>query len=372
MENLSRLLKFDPSNRLLRQNCIQAAIQARDYQAVITLADEVLVSTPDDVEMAFAKSNGLIGLNDFTGAGEVLRRIQALDPLNPAIGQNLGLCLYASNDYAGAREQLEAVYAAGIRTVDVVRLLVSSLHHVGHMDRALEVADENRELARTDGALSGVYSLLYTDASRVADAKKFSIYALRSNPENIDALTTDATLRVASGDVDEAKEVFEKVLARNPNVGRAHLGVGSIALLKRDFAKAKADLIRALECMPGHIGTWHALGWAYLVTGELDEAERAFDRAMDIDRNFAETHGALASIAAMKGNRLKAEELARVALRLDPESLAARFAQSVLATSAGNPQESQRIIATALMQLISSDKEGVTKMMMAAGRKDRK
>jgi Flp pilus assembly protein TadD len=332
----------------------------------LELADVGLESAPLDDGLRFAKTNALIGRGDFHNARTLLSELHALHPLEAGITQNLALCEYILGNHAAARAQTESLYATGDRSVGVLRMLISSCHHLGLMDRGVEVADANKQIVRGDSALAGACSLLYADDNRLADAARCAAYSLRENPRCIDALTTDATLKLASGETDSAKRIFDDILSNHPNNGRAWLGLGSIAMLDQDFAEAKRTLTRTVETMPQHVGSWHMLGWMHLAQGQLDDAEKVFDRAMELNRNFSETHGALASIAAMRGETAKAQELIKVAYRLDADSLVARFAESVLAARGGDQAKMQQLIGEGLQMVAGNNKDAFTKLLNKA------
>jgi tetratricopeptide (TPR) repeat protein len=372
LDRLSDLLKVDPSNLALRRDCVDAALLSKRYDVALELAEAGLVQAPLDDALRFNKSNALIGCGEYHSALGVLSELHALHPQNVAVAQNLALCEYIVGNFTQARAHLEGLYASGDRSVGVVRMLVSSCHHLGLMDRAVTVADENRELARTDSALAGAFAMVYLDDSRAVDAARCAAYSLRANPRCIDALTVDATLRLAAGDVETAKKVFEDLVSVNPNLGRAWVGLGSMALLQRDFAQAKLDLTRGVETMPGHVGSWHMLGWTHLMAGELSDAERVFDHAMELNHNFAETHGALAAIAAMRGHQDKAQEMIKVALRLDPACLSAQFAQSVIAANSGDPMRSQQLMGDAFNTLAKLDASTMSRLLAVATRDQNK
>ena len=82
--------------------------------------------------------------------------------------------------------------------------------------------------------------------------------------------------------------------------------------------------------MPGHAGSWHGLAWTQLLLGDLVEAERLLDHALEVDRGFAETHGALAVVYARTGRRTMAQEALRRSRGLDPDGFAAQYAQALL------------------------------------------
>jgi Flp pilus assembly protein TadD len=370
-DRLTAMLKADPANKHIRVDSINFALELRRYEQAAELAEQGLALIPNDETLLLLKSNALIGSRNFTAARTVLELLHAFDPQNVIIGQNLSLCCYCLDDFSAARTHLESIYATGVRTVDVVRLLVSSCHHLGLMERAIQVADENKALAREDSALSGVFALAYLDVSRVKDAAKFAAMSLRDNPNGTDAIIVDAALQTMSGDVERARQGYERVLEFNPAVGRAWLGLGAISMLTQDVSKARMEFNKALEFMPGHVGTWHMVGWVHLISGELDDAEKVFNRAMELDRNFAETHGALGSIAAMRGNIAAAKDYVEIALRLDPTCLSARLAESVIVGRGGNATRSQQVISEAIGGLIAADPDAFNKLLEVALRKYR-
>jgi Flp pilus assembly protein TadD len=85
----------------------------------------------------------------------------------------------------------------------------------------------------------------------------------------------------------------------------------------------------------------------------LDAAQAAFERALGLDRNFAETHAGLASVAAIRGQRAEAERLIEVAQRLDPKCLSAQFARSVLLDQGGKGGEARRVIVRTARNVMS-------------------
>lgn len=93
------------------------------------------------------------------------------------------------------------------------------------------------------------------------------------------------------------------------------------------------------------------LAWAELITGQPCEAQRLFEHSLELDRNFAETHGGIAAVAAMRGDQATATKEIAVANRLDPKCLSAKFAESVLKRAADDPAGAQTIVAATITDL---------------------
>lgn len=354
LRSLERLLELDPNAPGLFRECAQLALETGAYDSLARICDARLGAHPGDALATWTQAQGLIAQRQYARAAGMLATVAGEPALNAAAEQDLGLCYFCLGEYERARPPLEAGYQRGERSSGLLRLLVATYHHLGLTAEAAAVADANTAPARADAALAGAYALLYLDLSRSTDAARWAKVALALDGRCLDALTAEATLSLARGDREHARQVFESALAVAPETGRAWIGLGSIALLERDFPRALERLNRGVELMSGHVGSWHVLAWAYLLAGDLTNAERAFERALTLNRNFGETHGGLAAVAALRGDATAARRSLETALRLDPACLSAQFARSVLAGQAGNPDQSRALILAAFSRLTAS------------------
>ena len=357
-QKLSQLKEFsraDPDNQRLARECIDLALQTGDYAFALDRLDRVLAGSPQDLQARFDRATALIGQRQYAVAVAALNGILQDKPELTAARINLGLCHYCLARYAEARVALDAAYSAGDRSAQLLRLLVSSYHHLGLLDQALELADANSQQAMTDPALAGVYALAYLDAGQTSKAARWMTKALAGNPDSVDGLTVQATLNAARMLTAHAKEQFERVLQLAPNNGRAWVGLGTLALLQRDLPLAKSHLERGVELMPGHVGSWHVLAWTHLISGDLGAAQKLFEHSLALNRNFAETHGGLASVAALRGDTAAAERAIKLALGLDPACLSAQFARSILIARAGDTAGASRLIKEKVSTLSPGD-----------------
>lgn len=366
---LQQMLQTDPANAVLRQQCVELATQAGKFDVVVRLADAALDAHPADAAALFDKATGLIGQRAYREALEVLQRLQPPAGMDGAVLANMGLCCFCLGDFESAKRHLDQCYAAGTRSPGLLRLLVSSCHHIGALDEAVRIAGENEAAAAGDAALAGVYALLYLDADDAARASKWAKTALRLNPRSVDGRVTEATLLTARLQTDRARQLLEGVIEDAPATGRAWIGLGTLTLLDQRMDVAQQQLRRGLELMPEHVGSWHLLGWAQLVSGETDAAQSTFEHALQMDRNFAETHGALATIAALRGDTKGAQARIDVALRLDAESMAARYAQAVLGGRTGQPGQAQNVVVELVEGLAAKDGSALSKLLIKTNKR---
>lgn len=353
LRSLEAFLEADPANPQLFKQCAALATELQAFDVLARIAEARLRGQPEDSLAASARAQAWIAAREYQRAADILEQFVRRPAADAALQQDLGLCYFCLGEYERAKPPLESAYRAGPPSSGLLRLLVSTYHHLGCLAEAVAIADANAEPALSDAALSGTYALLYLDTSRPTDAARWATAALALDRECIDALTVEGTLSLASGTPDQARGCFAHVLARAPQTGRAWIGLGTIALLQQDFPRALEHLNRGVQLMPRHVGSWHVLAWTYLLAGDLPNAEEAFQEALALDRNFAETHGGLAAVAALRGDAAAAKRGLETALRLDPACLSAQFTRSVLAGRGGDARQAREIVLIALSRLTS-------------------
>jgi tetratricopeptide (TPR) repeat protein len=278
---LRELLWADPANEALWRQCAAVAADLGDYTALEELARTRLAIDATHREALFHSATASIGLSNPGAAIAPLEALRQDMPDEPAVLSNLGLCHYSLRQFAEAASHLEHSYELGRREPDLLRLLVSSYHHVGRIDDAVKVAAANVEAARRDPALAGVLALAFLDGNDAARAQRCAAWALNGNPRSIDGLVVQGTLDLGRLDLAGAQARFNAVIEQSEQNGRAWIGLGTAALLRGQVEQAKSVIRRGLEHLQGHVGSWHLLAWAELITGQIDEAHRLFEHALD-------------------------------------------------------------------------------------------
>ena len=355
----------DPTNASLYRQCANTATALRRYDLLLELANSALERSAGDLALRFDRATAHIGLRDYRAALADMAELQPDSAEQQyAITANRGLCHYCLQEYDQAVLHLMHEYERGVRTPQLLLMLVRSHHHLGQMDEAVALAKANAQLAQGDAVLAGAYALLYMDASDTASASQWAAAALRLNPYSIDGSITEATLATMRLQTDRAGQLFDAVLETAPETARAWIGVGTLAMLRRDLRRAQSYFERGLELMPEHVGSWHMLGWVQLLQQDLDAAEKTFNQALALDRNFAETHATLAAVDVMKGNTESARHRIEVAKRLDPQCFSAHYAEALLADPTLQGARSQEILQQALLNISSRDQSALSQLLL--------
>ena len=110
---------------------------------------------------------------------------------------------------------------------------------------------------------------------------------------------------------DETKRAFhyDKAVGLAPTDSRFRRTRGLFRLLRNEFGLAREDFIAAIKQNPGESGVHEALGMSYMMDNELEDAERleeakkAFDKAIEITPDSAAPRLQRARVLAMLGEQ---------------------------------------------------------------------
>jgi tetratricopeptide (TPR) repeat protein len=126
----------------------------------------------------------------------------------------------------------------------------------------------------------------------IADLTK----AAEINPKLPDVYSYLGQAQMASGDMNAARQDFEKELANNPNDFESNVRLA--VLLKQDgnYARAHELLDRALQVRPKDPGALYQVGATYLAAGDMDRARGVLESLVKQAPNFLEAHVSLAQV----------------------------------------------------------------------------
>jgi tetratricopeptide (TPR) repeat protein len=138
---------------------------------------------------------------------------------------------------------------------------------------------------------------------RVADAQSVS--------PGLFIQTADLYLRL--GRWRDAREVYQKALALDPDSAHGHLGLCRVALRQRKFGIAAHSALDALQRVHQNPMAHFLLGRALAGMKQYEQAAEAFRAAISFNPNFPEAH---TQLAALLEKNLKDAEAAREHVRL--------------------------------------------------------
>jgi tetratricopeptide (TPR) repeat protein len=134
----------------------------------------------------------------------------------------------------------------------------------------------------------------------------------------------DAEAARASGDYETALAMFRDILAQNPTVTHAYVGIGEIYLEKQDYLSAEPYFARAVRYEPRNFGAQFGHGVVLQMLNRLVDAIKAYHRALTIEPDHPRANLNMATTYMQLGEPANALAFAEKAVKIDPASGPAR------------------------------------------------
>ncbi len=128
-----------------------------------------------------------------------------------------------------------------------------------------------------------------------------------------------------AGELEEAEACFRRLLAAQPDDPEALFHLGALLALRLRLDEAADIFRRALRRAPEDPHLWIRLGEvavAQFTEKSLQEAEKCFNRAVELNAAYGLAHFALGHVLAMQDRHAESLASFQAAYRLDPESVA--------------------------------------------------
>ena len=344
---LNRLRSFvdrDPENVDLAIDYIRTAADEQGSSAALSAAATLNTQVVAHPEFANAMGMLLLEAGDPAEAEGFLRTVSAAVRGNPGVNYNLAFALSQQGKFAEALSEIEPVLMEWQQCTPLMLLKARCHHHLEDFDAAAEAA--RRFLDEHPGHLeaSGLLSLILSDTGQYDESLNVARDVLDQRPEQLEALLAYANGSIAEGDYAAAGKAVSAAGDRYASVGRLQVLDGQLHLLQAEHNEALDAFRKATELMPQHIGSWHLLAWCQLLLNDVPAAKSSFEAALDIDRNFAESHGGLAVALYLVGNYAEAQQAVDLAIRLNRHCLSGLYAQSLLDQRSGEGGKAAKMI----------------------------
>ena len=344
---LDRLRSFvdrDPENVDLAIDYIRTAADEQGSSAALAAVATLSTHVVANPEFANAMGMLLLEAGDPAEAEEFLRTVRAAVRGNPGVNYNLAFALSQQGKFAEALGEMEPVMTEWQQCTPLMLLKARCHHHLEEFDAAADAARQFLDEHPGHLEASGLLSLILSDTGQYAESVQMAREVLDERPEQLEAMLAYANGSIAEGNYAAAGKAMSAAGDRYASVGRLQVLGGQLHLLQAEHDAALEAFRKATEIMPQHIGSWHLLAWCQLLLNDVPAAKNSFESALDIDRNFAESHGGLAVALYLSGDYADAQQAVDLALRLNRHCLSGLYAQSLLDQRSGDESQAGKLI----------------------------
>lgn len=342
LKSLSEFLESDPENPALLRDVAETALEANECKMAASVFKRLDAVEPLEGDVANLAGIAAMRAGDQEGAREWYAVAEKAMPEDSGLRFNQAWSLALSGDFSASADLLDEDITKQLPQAAMLDMQIA--HELGEFEDAEAKMDAYIALHPDYPPLQAAASVLAMDVDRPDLAREAAL----KGGDHPDAVTTLGTLELGEFNVDRAEAQFAQALATGHKNPRAEIGLGLVALARKDYTGAATAIDKGAEQFGDHLGSWIAAGWSYLLADDKEKARERFQKALDTDDTFGEAQGSLAVMDILDGDLEAGQRKASVALRLDRESFSASLASILTANAKDDPETAQRILERAL------------------------
>jgi arylsulfatase A-like enzyme/Flp pilus assembly protein TadD len=169
-------------------------------------------------------------------------------------------------------------------------------------------------------------AIQFANTGHLSEAIREFRMLLKEDGQNVQAHFYLAVSYYRSGRLDDAVKALDATLTTGSDYAPAEELLGTIWLLKKDYARARQQFTHLAAVAPENFGAHYNLGILAMREGRMQEAERELRAAAGADPGSAQPHAALGSLYSEQGDLDRARGEFRQAVAIDPHDAASREA----------------------------------------------
>ncbi len=146
---------------------------------------------------------------------------------------------------------------------------------------------------------------------------------------------------LAMDKLDEAEKIFDDILDKDPEFGRALLGKGQLYVKRREFETAIDYFSQTLAALPEQADAYYSRARCHQYLGNLEEAEKDYLKGLELDPHRAEPYIHLSKIEMKRGQYQKVYELLQSAVDANIKSETAHFELAMFYLRAGKRDDAK-------------------------------
>lgn len=364
---LQRWLDFleqDPNNTHLITSIFELSLAENQVEILKRMLVHIQTQNIQEPQVSSLASLVCLQLGNFQDA--IIFGEHALEngSENATVVHNLAYAQLYLGEYKKAQQLLEPLITTTTTlNADTYVLYAKVIHHLEQPEEAISALQKAIALNPLHAEALGNLALLQYETdhnlSDYSKAKETAQKALTIAPFQLEALLALAEVQLSERNISHARNNFNLILEHHPQSGRAWSGLGQLEFYETNIDQAEKYLLKAVEYMKDHVGTWQVLGWCYVLKNNIEKAAWAFEIGLPLNTEFADSYGGIAVVEAMRHNTVTAKQWIKKAFELDEHSMAATFAEYVLLNNQGSSEAAQQKMNSILIRRApSSDRSG--------------
>jgi len=291
-----------PKDVQVKKNYIQILILKDRLDEAAKLNNEVLKSTPRDVDALVYKGEIQLRRNDAAGAIESLQSALKSDSDSAIAHYHLGLAYAQQRDLHRAESEWREAVRLKPDMTEAQRLIAGLEINRGEIDAVMQTAEQiiQAQPYAADGFLIRSFAELARE--KYADAQKDADEAKNRAPQSVAPYFQLGNVQLAQKHFSDAEAFYQQALDKDPASSDALSGLMNTYVAQKQFDKAIAAANAQIAKSPNTSNFYDLLGTA-LFDGKKDYAgaESALRKAIALDKNNIDALEKLGKVQIQEG-----------------------------------------------------------------------
>ena len=283
-----------------------------DYEIARISYSNVLAINPENIEAKYGLAQTLEKLKDWRGAFANYKAVIDADPDHIASRLKLGQLYLLANEAALALNEAEYILKNDAMNAVAVAIKAGVLFQQGQLNEAIKLAEE--------------------------------AYILE--PDDIDVLVMLVSLHRADQNDQQAIELIEKDVGKNPNRPSLRVLLAEININRGEFEKAEKQYEVLIKIYPEQVVYKKALVGLYEKQSKIDKAEKVLLNILDDDVENVDAVLAYAQFLIRNKDVVQALEHLDMYINTLPGKYELQFAKAGLLQTSGRVDEAVKIYKT--------------------------
>jgi tetratricopeptide (TPR) repeat protein len=251
--------------------------EARSQQDLANLTEQ-LQKNPDHPQGLYLLAQTYLELGKPQDARKAIAQLDQISANDFRTQTGVGVLLARYRLYDEAIQHFQAALTANPDSDDVKFDLADAYFRKGDYAQALATANQVSAQGQQDDAFLSLLGDIQAHLGDTTRATQIFLDAIKRNPDNDQYYLSLALAELRERNVAGAREILQKGLARIPSSGKIFWGLGIVSVLEGKTPQAEKDFERAMDLLPEWPGSYSTLGFFYFQTGEIAKAREVLSR----------------------------------------------------------------------------------------------
>ncbi len=284
-----RALTLNPKLKGISFNLGLDEFKQGHFAAAIKPLIAAATEDPQDKRSGLLIGMSYFGLHHYVKATPYLQTASASEPSNIELHTVLAQSCLWSAQYTCAMAEYKAILSADPDSVQAHMLLGQALDSLNKHSEAIAELETAARIAPTEPNVHFELGYLYYTAHDYEHAEPQFELELKNNPDNAQALTYLADIKIRGNDDAAAEALLTKAIHLQTNIRLAYLDLGIVYSNQKKNQEAIKPLLRAEELDPKEPDAHYRLGRVYMAQGDKLKADREFAKTKELHHKTTES-----------------------------------------------------------------------------------